>query len=530
MRTASRICLAAALALLSSCGGDNNGVLVVEGTPPPFSSVPQVRVSQPAGLAANCDGVAVEGTLYPDTAIEPSVAMTPGSTSNLIAVWQQNRWSGGGSQAIGIAAFFDGGHSWALSSAAFSRCTGGSSANAGSYARASNPWVSISPSGAAYALALSFTGDVLAAGSSSAMLVARSGDGGASWDAPVALIRDGSGFFNDKGAITADPTDNNYVYAVWDRLEGPAGGPSYLALTGNAGTSWQAARSIYDPGVNNQTIGNIILVTPVGTLVDLFNEIDNTGGANSAHLRAIRSSDHGTSWSAPVDVAEILSVGTTDPRNGAPVRDSSLLFTTTVSAAGVIYVAWQDARFSSGARDAIALSQSSDGGLTWSAPVAVNANTSAPAFTPTVAVNANGDLAVTYYDLRNLSKSESMLLADCWMVVSSDGTHFTESHISGSFDLHLAPKATAGYFLGDYQSLPSAGADFMPFLAQPNAGPGVSTDVFISFPAQAMAAARTSLHGAFAARAAAEASLAPSTRQRIAARIRLGLRQRLNPG
>ena len=26
-------------------------------------------------------------------------------------------------------------------------------------------------------------------------------------------------FFNDKGSITADPTDSNYVYAVWDRLD-----------------------------------------------------------------------------------------------------------------------------------------------------------------------------------------------------------------------------------------------------------------------------------------------------------------------
>lgn len=529
MRSSSRVAVAAALAALGSCGGDNGGNRVVEPTPPPFTSVPQVQISQPVTLPANCDGVAVDGTLFPGTAIEPAVATSTTNTANLVAVWQQNRWSSGGSQAIGIAASFDGGQTWMPSSAAFSRCTGGSSANAGDYARASNPWVTISPNGAAYALALAFTGELFAPGSASGMLVARSPDGGISWSLPVALIADGAGFFNDKGAITADPTDSNYVYAVWDRLAGQVAGPSYLALTVNAGASWLAARSIYDPGPNNQTIGNVIVVTPADTLVNVFNEIDNAGGTMSSHLRAIRSSDHGTSWSAPIDIADLLSVGTSDPRNGDPVRDSALLFSTTVSAAGIIYVTWQDARFSSGDHDGIALAWSMDDGLTWSAPLQVNADASAAAFTPTVAVNAAGAVAVSYYDLRNVSKSDSMLLADAWMVTTPDESNFTESHISGPLDLHLAPKVTQGYFLGDYQGLPTAGADFMPLLAQPNPGISVSTDVYISFPAQATVAARAQLRPAFHAAPVSHARLPSAVRQRISEHIRQALRQRLRP-
>ena len=527
MRTTSRVALAAALAAVGACGGDNSGTRVVAPTPPAFTSVPQVKISQPVTLGVNCDGAATDGTLFAGTAIEPSIASSATNPSNLIAVWQQNRWSSGGSQAIGIAASFDGGQTWTQSSAAFSRCTGGSSANAGGYARASNPWLTMSPNGVAYALALAFTGELFAPGSTSGMLVARSADGGNTWTLPVALIGDGSNFFNDKGSVTADPTDSNYVYAVWDRLAGQIAGPSYLALTADAGTNWLAARSIYDPGPNNQTIGNVIVVTPTDTLVDLFDEIDSSGGMTTSHLRAIRSSDHGTTWSAPIDVADMLSVGTRDPRSGALVRDSALLFSTTISPAGVIYVSWQDARFSAGDHDGIALAWSTDGGLTWSAPVQANADTAAAAFTPTVAVNANGAVAVSYFDLRNVSKSASMLLADCWMVTTSDEASFTESHISGPFDLHLAPQVTQGYFLGDYQGLISAGADFMPTLAQPNAGTSVSTDVYISFPAQATATAQA--RGAFRAAAAAPVSLSLQVRQRIAARIRRGLSQRLHP-
>jgi hypothetical protein len=39
-----------------------------------------------------------------------------------------------------------------------------------------------------------------------------------------------------------------------------------------------------------------------------------------------------------------------------------------VGMGGSLFVVWQDSRFSNGARDAIALARSDDGGFTWSAP------------------------------------------------------------------------------------------------------------------------------------------------------------------
>ncbi|HXL84678.1 MAG TPA: hypothetical protein VN989_11240 [Casimicrobiaceae bacterium] len=52
-------------------------------------------------------------------------------------------------------------------------------ANGGDYSRGSDPWVTFAPDGTVYQSSLSFNGDVLAAGSSSAILVSRSTDGGA---------------------------------------------------------------------------------------------------------------------------------------------------------------------------------------------------------------------------------------------------------------------------------------------------------------------------------------------------------------
>src|SRR5205823_5515932 len=376
-----------------------------------------------------------------------------------------------------VTASFDGGAAWTLANAACSRCTGGNSGNPGDYARATDVWLTVSPAGVVYALSLSFSGATLLPGSSSGMLVAQSRDGGLTWSAPIALIQDGSTAFNDKGSITADSTDANYVYAVWDRLSGQSAGPSYFAVTANAGSTWQAARSIYDPGAQSQTLGNQIVVLPGDVVLDLLTEL----GATSALVRVIRSTDHGANWSAALTLSDLQAVGTTDPNTGAAVRDGSGLVSVSVGPGGIVYVAWQDSRFSGGQHDGIAMTHSADGGLTWSVPVQVNADPNVPAFTPTIHVRADGVIGVTYYDLRSNTSSPASLLADCWLVTSSDGVTFRESHLSGPFDLDLAPDSR-GQFLGDYEALASTPSSFLPFYVQTDAGAQVRSDAFIDFP------------------------------------------------
>jgi hypothetical protein len=162
--------------------------------------------------------------------------------------------------------------------------------------------------------------------------------------------------------------------------------------------------------------------------------------------------------------------------------------------------------------------------VTWSKPVQVNHDTQVQAFTPTITVRSDGAIAVTYFDLRNDS-FKGLFLTDCWMVVSSDGgATFTESHLSGPFDLDLAPNSE-GLFLGDYESLTSANGAFLPFYVQTDAGSQVRSDAFISFPPPGAAAA-----AALAFRAAPAppaATLTPQARQRVMERIRLTQRQRL---
>jgi hypothetical protein len=527
----------ALLTLVAACGGSSNGGGTIVPQPPPFTSVPQVRVSQPPTFGA-CNGASQPGMLYDGTALEPSLVVNPVNSANLIAEYQQERWDNGGSQALTLSVSFDGGMTWQVRNAAFSVCTGGSVSNPGNYLRASNGWLTASPTGLVYALSLSFTGGVLQAGSSNAQLVARSIDGGNTWSLPIALIVDGASFFNDKGSITADPTDSNYVYAVWDRLTGPTAGPTYFAVTNDGGNSWQTARSIYDPGPTNQTISNVIVVLPGDVLVDVFMEIDTTtSGATTALLRTIQSTDHGTSWSSPVTIAQNEAVGAFDPQTGTPIRDSSLVPSVAVAPSGVLYVVWQDARFSKGAHDGIALASSADGGKTWSMPAQVNGDTDVVAFTPTINVRSDGVIAITYYDLRN-DTYPGTVLTDCWMVSTSDGKTFKEAHLSGPFDLNNAPRGefgpnnTLGLFLGDYQALASTSSQFLPLFAQTNTGSAISSDVFINFPtaADVAAAAAQSAPRVFQAlEAPPESTLSDAARQRVMERIRATQRARLSP-
>ncbi|QNP42107.1 exo-alpha-sialidase [Lysobacter terrestris] len=448
----------------------------------------QYRASGPSPFTLNCDG-GTTGTVFQNAEVEPHVAVDPSNPNNLIGVWQQDRWSNGSSRGLMSAASSDGGQTWTRTPLPVSRCGGGTFANGGDYARATDPWVTFAPDGTAYAMGLVTTGASFEAGSVNAMLVVRSTDRGRSWSAPTTLIRDGAGFFNDKNTITADPFAAAFVYATWDRLvAGDAGGPSYFSRTINGGVTWEAARAIYDPGPASQTLGNVIVVAPNGTLVNLFTQIDRVSATSTvSHLDVIRSFDRGVTWTGPTRIADLLAVGTRDPQSNVPVRDGASLAQIAVGASGHLFVVWQDARFNNGNFDSIAISRSTDNGATWSAPSRVSA-AGAAAFTPSVHVRANGDVGVTYYDLRNNTAAAS-LLADYWLARSSDGgVTWTETRVATSFDVTTAPQAGGAYFLGDYQALVSRNNVFVPFFVKTTGDLSNRTDVYAA-PAVSVAAA-----------------------------------------
>jgi hypothetical protein len=451
--------------------------------PEPASAAPggdvlTFRASGPSPFRPGCNGVKQQGRLYRNAEVEPFVAINPRNPLNLVGVWQQDRWSSGGAQGLGTSYSFDGGVTWQRTFVPFTRCAGGNAANGGDFERGSDPWVSFSPNGVVHQIALALSFHAPLDQPYSAILASRSTDGGKTWSQPATLEADTALYLNDKDTITADPTDSRFVYATWERLSFESGkglAPAMLARSVDNGVHWEATRIAYDPGTAAQTLGNRIEVLPDGTLIDLFTLIDFA--AETTTLRVIRSTDKGVSWSGPIFVADLIARGATDPDTGAPIRDGTGLAQMAISPAGKITVVWQDARFSMGVRPGIVLSESTDGGMTWSAPVQINHDPLVQAFTPSVHARSDGTVGVSYYDFRHNTPDPATLLTDLWLTRSGDGTTWRENRVTATFDLDLAPKA-GGLFLGDYQGLVSIGPIFVPYFVKTNHRPANRDDVY----------------------------------------------------
>jgi BNR repeat-like domain len=454
----------------------------------------------PSPFAACTVGATATGTNFPNTEVEPWIAVNPTNASNLIGVFQQDRWDDGGAHGLVAAVSTDGGASWSHSWAHFSTCAGGTSANGGAWDRASDPWVSFGPDGRAYQISLSIAADESASG----ILASTSSDGGLTWAEPATIIAEGaaSGNFNDKESITADPTHPGVAYAVWDRSRKPGNtqgaglensfafrGDAMFSKTTDGGATWSAPLRM-TTNANQFTIGNQIVVLPDGTLVD-FTDLGVGSGvqpSNQDYKVVMRSTDGGTTWSKPIRIAENDEVQTRIPDatpsfNGHPFNVRAGGDDIAVAPDGSLYAVWTDSRFSGGVHNDIAFTKSTDGGLTWSAPIKANgtpASANVSAFTPSVDVNADGDVAVSYYDFRN-NTPDPGVPTDAFVNISSDGgATWSESRLTAaSFDITTAPVAPAsrGFFLGDYEGLTHAGSIFSTFFAVTTGDPTNLTDV-----------------------------------------------------
>jgi hypothetical protein len=466
----------------------------------PYSSTPPVQASGVSPFAGcTADDVAGQaGTNFLNTEVEPWIDVNPANSSNVVGIYQQDRWSDGGARGLVASVSMNGGASFTqVVIPKISACSGNLM-----YDRATDPWLSFSPNGHLYAMSLSLSHDL----TRSAMLVSKSTNGGLTWGNPTTLIDETSIFnLNDKNSLTADPNDSAFVYAVWDRIRHPSQkglsleGPNFNALhafsfrsdimfsrTTNGGASWEPARPIFRPRASLFTIGNQIAVLPDnarfdGELVDAFFLIRGSGiqpSVNQYREAVIISPDNGETWSRPIIVDRHVVAPVRDPDTGQPHRTGDIIPDVAVDrTTGALYLVWQDGRFTG--RAAVALSRSTDGGRTWSTPIKVNqtpplGNLNDQAFTPSVHVAADGTVGVSYYDFRfntaGGGTSTDHFLVHCHAACTNAASWIgNETRVTPtSFDSRRAPVAR-GFFLGDYVGLDNIGNRFTPFFTQTTA-------------------------------------------------------------
>lgn len=357
------------------------------------SSAAVVRVSG-ASPVAGCHAAA--DSLLPPGSTEPVIAVNPRNSANVVALWQQDHF-----HAIVAGVSFDRGRSWRrVNIAGMTSCTGGP------HPYADDPSIGFGSGGTVYASAHTY--DLAKNNQSvSGRVLARSGDGGLTWSRPVPVIPDIHQQAGEtaNGSITVDRRDPRVIYSVVPVFAYTASGPDGKVLftqSRDRGRHWGTATTIFAAGPGQVTTGHQLLVLPNAQLVDVFTIINTHTNAES--VAVIRSTNRGRTWSPPVVVSALDSTPIADPQTGRLVGFGGTLLVdaTADPVTGRIYIVWQDARFSNGKVNAVALSTSGDGGQTWSPRAKVNVHASADsaldeqALLSSVAVAGSGTVGVSW--------------------------------------------------------------------------------------------------------------------------------------
>lgn len=413
--------------------------------------------------------------VYGNAEVEPWIAVSPASsrpqTVNLIAVWQQDRWSDAGARGIVASTSADDGRSWKRTLLPFTSCSPGGP----SYNQASDPWVSVGPDGLTYATALVWNSQTAPGGIGTIV----SSDGGKTWERFHLVSQDDRYESDDKETITADPTRPGTAYLVWDRTIWPTeriGDVGYFSRTVNGGETWSAPRPI--TALRGNTIGHQIVVNPRNDLLYdfyVFSDEQHSGlcpggdrACGTGEVRYVLSRDGGLNWSNPHIVAkgrvfQESSIAGCRVRTGESVPQVAIDPQT-----DALNVVWEDRGVAPGGNDHVVISRSLDGGVHWSAPKRVDGPNARAAFTPTIAINRTGVIAVAYYRSQAIHCGGN-LPTEYWIGFSNDHgmTFGNRRRIATSFNLLIAPQS-AGFFLGDYQGLVSAGERFHPVFVTTN--------------------------------------------------------------
>jgi len=198
----------------------------------------------------------------------------------------------------------------------------------------------------------------------------RSTDRGQTWSPAIALS--GGGIFRSANGAVPAVDASGRVYVAWEdfRLGLPTGDAIFVNRSDDGGVTFNGERKVTD-------------VTPIGNT-------ENCGGQNSKTLNgSIRVTDFPT-------IAIDKSNGPND---------------------GNVYIAWNDNR--NGNPD-IFFTRSTDGGMTWSAPMRVNDDaTTTDQFMPWMTVDPSGVIFLMWYD-RRLDPMNNLML-DVFAAASVDG-------------------------------------------------------------------------------------------------------------
>src|SRR5438105_8095793 len=388
---------------------------------------PNIRLgNDPSGLPSNMRAQA-----------EPHVARATSNEDLLVGVFQEGRFAnGGGAVDCGYSVSHDGGLTWTRALIPQLTMTSG-----GPYFRATDPVVAFDLNNNVYLETLVATDSQFISG---AVVVSKSTNGGATFASPVVAYRPGSSsFFPDKEwmaintfAGTATAGRLLVTLSLFSNVNSD-GAPLLRLYSDKGGATWRSAAAI---STETTLQGSQPLYLPNGSCVVVYWKF----GA-SEQLEAVISTDGGMTFGPPNLITSAVEY------NEPLIRTGSFLPSATADRTTQnIYVVYQTLL---GGNPRIAFTKSTNGGVTWSAPVAISDNPAGlGVFNPAINVSSDGrTVTVAFYDHRN--NPDSNVLVDLYLAQSFDGGATWQPNVrltAVSTDASLAPFTSAGYMLGDY--------------------------------------------------------------------------------
>lgn len=290
-------------------------------------------------------------------------------------------------------------------------------------------------------------------------IVVVKGDG-ATWSKATPVTFNTSKNFDDKYYLAIDRSTSSFanrIYVAWDR-NAANNQTLYVANSSDGGRTWSAPVKVNDSkGRTERVIGAYPAVDHnTGTVYVSWHDYARN------RIYVDKSADGGANWGTDV-VATTTHTGFGKDIGCVGGRSQSPAHHLRVGPSGTLYLVYADLVTNRGYD--ILLTKSTNGGQSWSTPVALNNDAGgAHQFHPTLAVESNGGggdkVTVTFYDRR---EDTSNCLSQVY------GTQSTDSGATWSSNVKLT--ATAFNFdgnpngPGDYSSSAQYPAQVWPFFS-----------------------------------------------------------------
>jgi hypothetical protein len=246
----------------------------------------------------------------------------------------------------------------------------------------------------------------------------------APWNTPVPVTINDYNTYRDEARLAVDPRpsgpDAGSLYLVTRYFNLQLFGGVELHTSRDGGQTWSNDIPISDPGREDNE-GLSAAVASDGTVYVAFGEYPRT----TVSLYLDQSTDGGRTWGPDrwITGAPISNTGTLDYKGhryvlvgdaneGAFLINNVPMMAVAPNDPATVYVVWNDGRWDqsymygvhSGQHGDIAFTRTTDRGLTWSAPQRLNDDLIANGvdqFQPSIAVDAQGTIGVTWYDRRD---------------------------------------------------------------------------------------------------------------------------------